>query len=322
MNIGSKSVCSAPVEEQGGNNERKNSTIAKCASKKSVKFPGEFNPVTCVIDPVDPWLNSCQLNGGHIDMLEYVFKYVQFQYLNLENTNLDDESVESLYEILSYYETCTGLCLARNPNVTSTGWIPLAFLFREVPYMEWLDLRENNLGLTFVQILSSYLRIPRKEFKPKQFKNESFDKKCNRLSEKLSDKDTFKFSKNVSISESNLNSSKTLPFHSRGLHFGCTGINGKLLHILIPGIRLGCITDLRLPDNGITGSDAKFLVPLLRYSSHLKYLDLSRNLLGVGYHVEISRCFMILNVFTLLFILLLHSYSLTFTYTNNYNYPN
>lgn len=34
---------------------------------------------------------GCQLNGGHIDMLEYVFKYVQFQYVNLENTNLDDE---------------------------------------------------------------------------------------------------------------------------------------------------------------------------------------------------------------------------------------
>ncbi|CAH8460148.1 unnamed protein product [Schistosoma margrebowiei] len=213
-------------------------------------------------------------------MLEYVFKYVQFQYVNLENSNLDDESVESLHEILSYYETCTGLCLARNPNVTSTGWIPVAFLFREVPYMEWLDLRENNLGLTFVQILSSSLRISRKEFKPKQFTKESFDRNCNRLSEKLSDKDTSKTSKNVSISESNLSSSKTLPFHSRGLHLGCTGINGKLLHILIPGIRLGCITDLRLPDNGITGSDAKFLVPLLRYSSHLKYLDLSRNLLG------------------------------------------
>uniref|UniRef100_A0A095A0K8 Leucine-rich repeat-containing protein n=1 Tax=Schistosoma haematobium TaxID=6185 RepID=A0A095A0K8_SCHHA len=248
MNTGSKSVCSAPVEEQSGNNERTNSMIPKCVSKKSVKFPGECNLVTCVIDPVDPWLNSCQLNGGHIDMLEYVFKYVQFQYVNLENTNLDDE----------------------------------------VPYMEWLDLRENNLGLTFVQILSSSLRIPRKDFKPKEFKKESFDKNCNRLSEKLSDKDTFKTSKNVSITESNLSSSKTLPFHSRGLHFGSTGINGQLLHILIPGIRLGCITDLRLPDNGITGSDAKFLVPLLRYSSHLKYLDLSRNLLGVGYHVEVS----------------------------------
>ncbi|CAH8460127.1 unnamed protein product [Schistosoma margrebowiei] len=326
----SKSVCSAPAEEKSSNNERKNSMIAKCVSKKSVKFPGECNLVTRVIDPVDPWLNrqclspaelinvyklqcnlsliqplysvisqlqsidlrqslerkhvfnlkGCQLNGGHIDMLEYVFKYVQFQYVNLENSNLDDESVESLHEILSYYETCTGLCLARNPNVTSTGWIPVAFLFREVPYMEWLDLRENNLGLTFVQILSSSLRISRKEFKPKQFTKESFDRNCNRLSEKLSDKDTSKTSKNVSISESNLSSSKTLPFHSRGLHLGCTGINGKLLHILIPGIRLGCITDLRLPDNGITGSDAKFLVPLLRYSSHLKYLDLSRNLLG------------------------------------------
>ncbi|CAH8465960.1 unnamed protein product [Schistosoma rodhaini] len=326
----SKSVCSAPVEEKSDNNERKNSMITNCVSKKSVKFPGECNLVTCVIDPVDPWLNrqclspaelisiyklqcnlssiqplysvisqlqsidlrqsperkhvfslkGCQLNGGHIEMLEYVFKYVQFQYLNLENTNLDDKSVESLYEILSYYETCTGLCLARNPNVTSTGWIPVAFLFREVPYMEWLDLRENNLGLTFVQILSSSLRIPRKEVKTKQFKKESFDNNCNLLSKKLSDKDIFKISKDVSISESNLRSSKTLPFHSRGLHLGCTGINGKLLHTLIPGFRLGCITDLRLPNNGITGSDAKFLVPLLRYSSHLKHLDLSRNLLG------------------------------------------
>ncbi|KAH9595168.1 hypothetical protein MS3_00009894 [Schistosoma haematobium] len=172
--------------------------IPKCVSKKSVKFPGECNLVTCVIDPVDPWLNrqclspaelisvykfqcnlssiqplysvisqlqsidlrqslerkhvfnlkGCQLNGGHIDMLEYVFKYVQFQYVNLENTNLDDESVESLYEILSYYETCTGLCLARNPNVTSTGWIPVAFLFREVSehvVMSITMLRPYNL---------------------------------------------------------------------------------------------------------------------------------------------------------------------------------
>uniref|UniRef100_A0A5K4EMZ3 Putative leucine rich repeat-containing n=1 Tax=Schistosoma mansoni TaxID=6183 RepID=A0A5K4EMZ3_SCHMA len=143
MNIGSKSVCSAPVEEKSDNDERKNSMISKCISKKSVKFPGECDLVTCVIDPVDPWLNrqclspaelisiyklqcnlssiqplysvisqlqytdlrqsperkhvfnlkGCQLNGGHIEMLEYVFKYVQFQHLNLENTNLDNEDI-------------------------------------------------------------------------------------------------------------------------------------------------------------------------------------------------------------------------------------
>lgn len=62
MNTGSKSVCSAPVEERGGNNERTNSMIPKCVSKKSVKFPGECNLVTCVIDPVDPWLNSKSVN--------------------------------------------------------------------------------------------------------------------------------------------------------------------------------------------------------------------------------------------------------------------
>ncbi|CAH8453847.1 unnamed protein product [Schistosoma turkestanicum] len=221
---------------------------------------------------------GCQLNGGHIDLLEYVFKYVQFKYLNLENTNLDDESVESLYEILSYYETCTELCLARNPHVTSTGWIPVAFLFREIPNMKWLDLRENNLGPTFIQILSLALRMPQKEVKPKQFEKESFDKNNCLILTKLYD--NFKVYESMSTSGLDLSSSKTPSSHSRGLHFGCTGINGNLLRILIPGIRLGCITDLRLPNNGITGSDAKYLVPLLRYGFHLKYLDLSRNQLG------------------------------------------
>ncbi|TNN06805.1 Protein phosphatase 1 regulatory subunit 37 isoform 1 [Schistosoma japonicum] len=314
----SKSVSSPLVEK------------TRDVSKKSVKFPGERDLVTCVINPVDPWSNrqclspyelisvykfhcelskiqplysvisqlqfidlkqslerrdvfdlkGCQLNGGHIDLLEYVFKYVQFQYLNLENTNLDDESIESLYEILSYYETCTELCLARNPHVSPDGWIPIAFLFREIPYMKWLDLRENNLGLTSIQILSLTLRIQYKENGPKQSEAEDLEKSDFLLPNKLCYNANLKSMETESLSTSNSCTSKISSLHSRGLHLGSTGINGKLLKILIPGIRLGCITDLRLPNNGITGSDAKLLAPLLRYGLYLKYLDLSGNLLG------------------------------------------
>ncbi|KAK4472315.1 hypothetical protein MN116_003580 [Schistosoma mekongi] len=330
QNVCSKSVSSLLVEKSNEIHKRTNSLIARGVCKKSVKFPGEHDLVTCVINPVDPWLNrqclspyelinvykfhcelskiqplysvisqlqfidlkqslerrhifdlkGCQLNGGHIDLLEYVFKYVQFQYLNLENTNLDDESIESLYEILSYYETCTELCLARNPHVSSDGWIPIAFLFREIPRMKWLDLRENNLGLTFIEILSLTLRTQYRENEPQQFEAESFEKNDFFLSNKLCYNGNLKSMESKSLSKSNLCSSKISSRYSRGLHLGNTGINGKLLKILIPGIRLGCITDLRIPNNGITGSDAKFLAPLLRYGLHLKYLDLSGNLLG------------------------------------------
>ncbi|CAH8833675.1 unnamed protein product [Trichobilharzia szidati] len=233
-------------------------------------------------------LKGCQLNEGHIDMLENVFRHVQFKYLNLENTNLDDESIESLCDIVSHYETCTELCLARNPHVTPNGWRLAAILFRRMAGLQWLDLRGNNLDLRCVQDLSGSLRgFPTEGTTRRIVKKQHYIYCYSQPAGSCK-------SRGRGLLEVNRHSSCSDPFYSfrktpsasssfsspRGLHLGNTGVNGELLQSLAPGLRLGCITDLRLPNNGITGGDAKFLVPLLRYSVHLKYLDLSANFLG------------------------------------------
>nr|CAH8831441.1 unnamed protein product [Trichobilharzia regenti] len=241
-------------------------------------------------------LKGCQLNEGHIDMLENVFRHVQFKYLNLENTNLDDESIESLCDIVSHYETCTELCLARNPHVTPEGWRLAATLFRRMASLQWLDLRGNNLDLHCVQDLSGSLRgFPTegtiRRIVKKQHDKYSFPQPAGfftlrgrgplEVNRHSSCSDPFYNLRKPRRASSSLSSpSSSSPPPPRGLHLGNTGVNGELLQSLAPGLRLGCITDLRLPNNGITGGDAKFLVPLLRYSVHLKYLDLSANFLG------------------------------------------
>ncbi|VDP25931.1 unnamed protein product [Echinostoma caproni] len=67
-----------------------------------------------------------------------------------------------------------------------------------------------------------------------------------------------------------------------GLHLGSTKIRDLALSRLISSVRLSSICDLRLTENQLTPSDAVFLIPLLRFGAALRYLDLSRNRIGVS----------------------------------------
>ncbi|TPP65429.1 hypothetical protein FGIG_09332 [Fasciola gigantica] len=243
-------------------------------------------------------LKGTQLKAPHIELLEEVFKRVQFELINLENTNLTDETMSALCEMFEFYESCAELCLARNPQITGEGWKAVARLLRKLPCLRWLDVRGIPLNESDTQSLSHAIRSQAMCCRAEMSKFSKYQLANQRLAESvltagLTDEEQRTQVNKLACEMKRLATCQThaaikcqqclsqIPYRGlRGLHLGSTKVRDIALSRLVTGIRLSSICDLRLPDNHLTPSDAVFLIPLLRFGATLRYLDLSRNRLG------------------------------------------
>ncbi|KAG5450248.1 Protein phosphatase 1 regulatory subunit 37 [Clonorchis sinensis] len=238
-------------------------------------------------------LKGTQLNAAHVEILEEVFKRVQFEHLNLENTNLDDESLVALCEMLEFYESCTELCLSRNTRIHSVGWKALARLVRKLPSLKWLDLRGAKLTDSDVILLAHAIRSQAVSCRADVSRYMKFRLANRRLLAKR--KESAKAGGRVTT-DSDEERAATCAQHGtigcaqclsqlpyvglRGLHLGSAGIRQLTWDSLINALRLSSVCDVRLPDNQLGPQEALMLTPLIRYGASLRYLDLSRNHLG------------------------------------------
>jgi hypothetical protein len=68
-----------------------------------------------------------------MEALEEVFKRLSFKTIDLEASLLEDEMTAStLFEILSYYDTCEKLIIANAKTVSIFGWQELAKYIKKV----------------------------------------------------------------------------------------------------------------------------------------------------------------------------------------------
>ncbi|KAF6777728.1 hypothetical protein AHF37_02582 [Paragonimus kellicotti] len=237
-------------------------------------------------------LKGTQLNESHVEVLEEIFKHVQFEHLNLENSNLSDESVIALCEMMEFYESCTELCLARNVRIRERGWKAVARLVRKMPCLKWLDLRCVYLNDTDVQSLAHAVRsqamscrAEMNKFWKSQMANQRLRlKDCthsNSAMDVTSNQETTNETQALCPASESAPYVPQLPYEGlRGIHLGGIGLRDVALSRLINCVRLSSICDLRLNNNRLGPTDAVFLIPLLRYGASLRYLDLGRNRLG------------------------------------------
>ncbi|CAL8082446.1 unnamed protein product [Calicophoron daubneyi] len=236
-------------------------------------------------------LKGTQLTIPHVETLEEVFKHVRFEYVDLENCNLNDESVSSICEMIEFYASATEICLARNPQIKEEGWKAIAHLIHESPFLRWIDVRGITMTEADVHALGNALRIQAVSCRTEFRKFMRYEMSCKSLEEKeLSpDKpDEEEMAAATRLAKCSSHGTVKCPVclssppcrGVKGVHMGGTELNDILLSSMVNNIRLSAISDLRLTDNKLVASDAVFLIPLLRFSSPIRLLDLSRNQLG------------------------------------------
>ncbi|XP_070576804.1 protein phosphatase 1 regulatory subunit 37-like [Ptychodera flava] len=104
-------------------------------------------------------LKGERLDVRQCEALEDVFKRVQFKTIDLENANLEDESVTALCDMFEYYESTEKLILASNRNIGPRGWQAAARYIKKTDSLECLDLRNCSVTELSMPVLARSLRF-------------------------------------------------------------------------------------------------------------------------------------------------------------------
>ncbi|XP_014252099.1 protein phosphatase 1 regulatory subunit 37-like isoform X2 [Cimex lectularius] len=96
---------------------------------------------------------------GSCEALEEVLKRVQFDKLNLEDSELDDEASVALFDMIEYYEAATYLNISNNHNIGQRGWQACSRMLKRTKCLEHLESRNNPLNESLIQFLSRALRL-------------------------------------------------------------------------------------------------------------------------------------------------------------------
>ncbi|XP_032231350.2 protein phosphatase 1 regulatory subunit 37 [Nematostella vectensis] len=109
------------------------------------------------IDVID--LRGTKLDQKSCESLEEVFRQVRTRTLDLENTNLDDEGVISLLEMVEFYHTANRINLAYNNKIKIRGWQAIARAVKLTPCLEYLDLRHTVWTEQSIPLLGRSLKL-------------------------------------------------------------------------------------------------------------------------------------------------------------------
>ncbi|KAG8266027.1 hypothetical protein J6590_080544 [Homalodisca vitripennis] len=99
------------------------------------------------------------LGPAACETLEEILKRIQFVTINLEGTNIDDESAVALFDMMEYYESAVRLNITGNHCIATRGWQACSRLIKRTKCLEELDARNTTLNEQFMPILSRALRL-------------------------------------------------------------------------------------------------------------------------------------------------------------------
>ncbi|XP_013379525.1 uncharacterized protein LOC106151011 [Lingula anatina] len=105
------------------------------------------------------FLKGERLDARHVEAIEEIFRRVQFRTVDMEATNLDDESANALFEMIEYYDSAGRLNIAFNKSIGPRGWMSCSRLIKKAPSLEYLDVRNCTISDQGMGILGRSLRL-------------------------------------------------------------------------------------------------------------------------------------------------------------------
>jgi len=107
--------------------------------------------------------SSLTLKGENIDLkvaetLESVLRKVQFLLIDLEATNLNDDSAVALFEMFEYYESAVNVLIGFNKNIGPRGWQAAAHMMRKMSCLRLFDAHSVPLSSQATPIVCRALR--------------------------------------------------------------------------------------------------------------------------------------------------------------------
>ncbi|XP_078490190.1 uncharacterized protein LOC100186281 [Ciona intestinalis] len=104
-------------------------------------------------------LKGEKLDSKVVETLESVFKRVQFVIMDLEATNLDDDSAASLFDMIEYYESAVNVLIGFNRNLGTNGWQAAAHMMRKMSCLRLFDAHSVPLTDQAVPFVGRALRL-------------------------------------------------------------------------------------------------------------------------------------------------------------------
>ena len=103
-------------------------------------------------------LNSCNFDKNQCEVLEEVFKRVQFVRVDLENCSLSDETLIPLLDMIEFYDSATQFNISCNKNIQVRGWQACARMLKKSHSVQYLDAHDTNIG-DYVTIFTRSLKV-------------------------------------------------------------------------------------------------------------------------------------------------------------------
>uniref|UniRef100_A0A8C9VNV9 Protein phosphatase 1 regulatory subunit 37 n=1 Tax=Scleropages formosus TaxID=113540 RepID=A0A8C9VNV9_SCLFO len=104
-------------------------------------------------------LKSERLDYHSCESLEDILKLLQFDFINLRETQLEENGASSLLDMISYYESTTHLDISSNTNIGIWGWQSLSHLIHRC--LRRLDVSNMPLLDDIARMLSGALLCSR-----------------------------------------------------------------------------------------------------------------------------------------------------------------
>uniref|UniRef100_A0A0C9Q6R6 PPP1R37_0 protein n=1 Tax=Fopius arisanus TaxID=64838 RepID=A0A0C9Q6R6_9HYME len=96
------------------------------------------------------------LEKKNCEPLEEVFKRLQFRKIDLEKSGLTDESAETIFDMIEYYESAKHVDISSNGNIGTRGWQACGQMIKKTLCLEQLDAK----GIVLTQQHMNILRRP------------------------------------------------------------------------------------------------------------------------------------------------------------------
>ncbi|XP_015118892.1 uncharacterized protein LOC107042371 [Diachasma alloeum] len=104
-------------------------------------------------------LKDESLEKKHCEPLEELFKRIQFRKIDLEHSGLTDESAETLFDMIEYYESAKHVNISSNGNIGTRGWQACGQMIKKTLCLEQLDAKSIVLTQQHMNILRRPLQL-------------------------------------------------------------------------------------------------------------------------------------------------------------------
>jgi protein phosphatase 1 regulatory subunit 37 len=95
----------------------------------------------------------------HVDALEEILSRCRFHTLDLESSIIDDSTLNQLFDVIEYYESCTHLMLSNNRSIGYQGYQALTKYLRRTRCLERFDMNSVRFDDNSITSFTRSLRL-------------------------------------------------------------------------------------------------------------------------------------------------------------------